>query len=225
MLFLGFVLIIAVDGPSGAGKGTIAAYLASLYNLKHLDTGLLYRATAFLAIEKNVSFDEEAALSSIASSIDLEALNDPRLRHESTANAASKVAVFPAVRNILTHQMHLFCQNILPPYVGAILDGRDIGTFVYPNADLKFFVTAEAGIRATRRHKEMKEQNQKIEGAVLEKLTERDARDSNRASAPLCPAPGAYIIDTTDLTAHDACQVASQVVERYLNAKKTQLEG
>jgi cytidylate kinase len=137
---------------------------------------------------------------------------------------ASKIAVFPNVRDILTNQMRLFCQKVLPPYDGVILDGRDIGTVVCPDAHLKFFITADSETRAKRRHNEMQQRNQQIGESILEKIRERDERDSGRGVAPLIPAQDAYVLDTSSMNIQETCEVAGQIVNRYLKDRKSQSE-
>ena len=211
-------MIIAVDGPAGAGKGTIATFLANFYNLRHLDTGLLYRAVALKAIQEDIPFDKREVLSEISSKIDLNTLNDPVLRNESTASMASKIAVYPEIREILTAQMRAFCSDITLPYKGAVLDGRDIGTVVCPGADIKFFITATPEIRAERRQIEMRKKDQI---ALGQDVIGRDARDSNRSASPLTQAFDAHLIDTTNMTIEEACQAVSKIVDEYLLEEKT----
>ncbi len=204
-------MIIAVDGPAGAGKGTIASYLANYYELKHLDTGLLYRAVALKALRENIANDDPVSLVRIALNLDLDQLKDPDLRLESTASMASQIAVLPEVREILTRHMRFFCQHISKPFNGAVLDGRDIGTVVCPDAHLKFFVTARPEIRAQRRLKEMQEhQTQNQQESYLEKINERDQRDR------IVAAEDAYTIDTSDMNIKDACEYAGKIVEEYM---------
>ncbi len=204
-------MIIAVDGPAGAGKGTIASYLANYYELKHLDTGLLYRAVALKALRENIANNDSVSLVRIALNLDLDQLKDPDLRLESTASMASQIAVLPEVREILTRHMRFFCQHISKPFKGAVLDGRDIGTVVCPDAHLKFFVTARPEIRAQRRLKEMQEhQTQNQQESYLEKINERDQRDR------IVAAEDAYTIDTSDMNIKDACEYAGKIVEEYM---------
>lgn len=210
-------MIIAVDGPAGAGKGTIASYLANYYELKHLDTGLLYRAVALKALQENIAHDDRVSLVRLALNSDVDHLKDRDLRLESTASMASQIAVLPEVREILTRHMRFFCQHISKPFKGAVLDGRDIGTVVCPDAHLKFFVTARPEVRAERRLKEMQDHQVKEPGeSYLKQVQERDQRDQTRATAPLAAAEDAYTIDTSEMNIKDACERAGQIVEEYM---------
>ncbi|RZI46193.1 (d)CMP kinase [Candidatus Finniella inopinata] len=209
--------IVAIDGPAGAGKGTVAKYLATYYRLKHLDTGLLYRLLGYKANEKNVPFDNLQALMHVAATLDFNDLQDPRLRDESVGNLASQISVFPEIRQFLTSMMRRFCQDIAPPYQGAVLDGRDIGTVVCPDAHLKLFVTADPKVRAQRRNHEMVAKGSAFEEQdSLSKINERDQRDQNRAAAPLVMAGDAHLIDTTNLSIEQACEQAGSLLEQVL---------
>src|SRR3989338_4320253 len=164
---------IAVDGPAGAGKGTVAIFLSKKFNLKHLDTGLLYRELARVALLKKISLENALELEEIAINIDPDCLNANSLRTEEISNAASKVAVLPKIRQILTLKMQQFVNHVQSPYQGTVLDGRDVGTAILPNADLKFFITADAEIRAHRRTNELlAKQNQAELNSVLKGINE-----------------------------------------------------
>jgi cytidylate kinase len=186
---------IALDGPAGAGKGTIARRLAEAFGLKYLDTGLLYRAVAAQALEKNIALDDEAGLVAVTATIILEP-TDPLWRSPEVAQAASKIAALPGVRTALLQRQREVAAT--PP--GAVLDGRDIGTVVCPNAPVKIFLTASAAVRAERRLKELQSVDPSATyTAVLREVEERDARDTGRAVAPLTPAADAVIVDTSFL--------------------------
>jgi cytidylate kinase len=184
---------IAVDGPAGAGKGTIARRLAEAFGLTYLDTGLLYRAVAATALKEKVPLDNEASLVALAATIALESA-DPLWRSPAVAQAASKVAALPGVRAALLQRQREVAST--PP--GAVLDGRDIGTVVCPAAPVKIFLTASAPIRAQRRLKELQSVDPSATYAnVLRDVEERDARDAGRSVAPLTPAIDAVIVDTS----------------------------
>ena len=208
-------IVIAIDGPAASGKGTLARRLAEHFGLDYLDTGSLYRAVGMKLIyagkdPKNL----EDALAA-AKSIDAEDLANPRLRQERIGTAASIVSAYPEVRAELLEFQRNFAKN--PPLAnkGAVLDGRDIGTVVCPDADFKFFITATLFARAKRRHRELEGEGiQVIFESVLEELRERDERDEKRAIAPMHPADDAFIIDTSKLDASEVFQNASAVVAR-----------
>lgn len=206
--------IIAIDGPAGAGKGTIARHLATYYQFKLLESGLLYRLLAYQATLHQVPLDAPLSLQQLASTLDFSDLKDPVLRQESIGNLASKVSLWPEVRQFLTGYIRHFCQTITNPYRGIILDGRDIGTVVYPNADLKFFITANPAVRAHRRSLEM--QNRMTEDRAYAFILERDQRDQTRQISPLTMASDAHLIDTTDLSIEQSCAQASKILESFL---------
>lgn len=210
-------MIIAIDGPAGSGKGTISEYLAMKYDLMYLDTGLLYRALAKAVIRENVDPKNTEAVTNIARALTLQDVQDPDLRGENIAAIASQVAVIPPVRQILDEFQRAFCRSVKLPFKGAILDGRDIGTVICPDATCKLFITARPEIRNQRRMLETEIAAGSSAGAlaaIAQKIAERDNRDSTRKIAPLTPAPDAIIIDTSDLTIEQACTKAAQYVEK-----------
>lgn len=198
-------MIIAVDGPAASGKGTIAKALAAHFNLPHLDTGLLYRAVGVATDRAGGDADVEADAVA-ASGFDNALLADPALRSEAAGGLASRVSVHPGVRAALLQRQRDFAHR--PD--GAVLDGRDIGTVIAPDADVKLFVTASPEARAARRHLE---DSTRDLVAMLAEIRARDARDSERAEAPLRAADDALLLDTTDLTIGAAVQRAIALVE------------
>ncbi len=202
-------MIIAVDGPAGVGKGTLAKQLAKHFGLRHLDTGALYRAVGrdVLAGGKDPK-DAEAAVAA-ARALDAHTLADPALRTEQVGAAASVVAAIPAVRAALLQYQQDFARTS----PGAVLDGRDIGTVVCPDADAKLFVTASAEVRADRRWKELQAKGvQTPRAQILAEIRDRDERDSKRSTAPMVPAADAVILDTSNLDIEAAFQAALKAI-------------
>ena len=189
-------LVIAVDGPAASGKGTLARRIAAHYGLRHLDTGSLYRAVGRKLLKSNNDPADSGLAEAAARSLGANDLADPDLREEETAKAASIVASQPAVRAAMLDYQRAFAGT--PP--GAVLDGRDIGTVVCPDATAKIYLDASVEVRAARRAKELQGNDTKsIESRVLSEMKERDARDSERNVAPLRAAEDACVIDTTGL--------------------------
>jgi CMP/dCMP kinase len=204
---------VAIDGPAAAGKGTLARRLAAHFDFAFLDTGLLYRATALHLIETGRGAEDLAAAEAAARRVNAADLADPRLRGEAVAQLASAVAVIPAVRAALLQFQRDFAASPPAGKAGAVLDGRDIGTVVCPAAAAKVYVTASQEERARRRAKELRESGvEAIYGAVLQDMQDRDARDSQRRTAPLRPADDAFVLDTTDLDADAAFAAARDYV-------------
>lgn len=202
-------MIIAVDGPTASGKGTIARALAAHYGLPHLDTGLLYRAVGRQVFLDGGDPDDGGDALAATSFPDL-LLDDPHLRSEETGGLASRVSVHPAVRRALYERQRAFATQA----GGAILDGRDIGTVIAPDADVKLFVTASVEARAERRWKEMREDGREVTLAeIAADIRRRDERDSNRADAPLRVAEGAFVIDNSAMTREQAIAAAIEAVE------------
>lgn len=204
-------MIIAIDGPAAAGKGTIAARLAEHYGLPYLDTGLLYRLVGKMASEQDLDLDDSQAMGSIATGIDTTRLFDPALRGHGAGELASRVAVHRQVRAALLQ----FQRDFAARPGGAVLDGRDIGTAVVPDAGVKIYVTATAEERARRRASELRAKGREIGyETILAEIWARDARDAGRAAAPLAKAPDAHLLDTTDMDIETAFRAAVDIVER-----------
>lgn len=206
-------MIIAIDGTLASGKGTIARRLAAWYGLPHMDTGRLYRATGVAALKAGADFSHSEALAALASALDLSDFDESELRTGEAGQAASKVAAVPQVRAALLGLQRAFARQ--PG--GAVLDGRDIGTVICPDADVKLWVDARTQVRAARRLKELQAAGETLTLAqMIADLEARDARDSARSDAPMKRAPDAVLIDTSDLTIDAAVDKARAVVEDRL---------
>ncbi|MEY4472367.1 MAG: hypothetical protein RL671_671 [Pseudomonadota bacterium] len=202
-------MIIAVDGPTASGKGTIAKALAAHFGLPHLDTGLLYRAVG-RQVALNGGNPDDAADSLAACAFPEDLISDPELRSEATGGLASRVSVHPAVRQALYERQRAFAAQ--PG--GAVLDGRDIGTVIAPEAKVKLFVVASVPARAERRFREMQQQGRAVALAeIAADLAARDERDRNRVEAPLVAAPDAVLLDTSDLNRDEAIAAAIAIAE------------
>lgn len=206
-------MIIAVDGPTASGKGTIAQRLAEHYRLKRLDTGSLYRAVGLAVLDSGGDPASEAAAVAAASALDLSAIDENRIRTSAAGAAASKVAAIPAVRAVLRQAQRAFAADP----AGAVIDGRDIGTVICPDAEVKLFVTASLPVRTERRLKELRARGEQISFEDLQaQIAERDQRDMNRADSPLRPAPDAHLLDTTDLSIEAAVEAACRIVDTVI---------
>jgi cytidylate kinase len=202
-------MIIAVDGPAASGKGTLARRLAQHFGFAHLDTGLLYRVTALNVLEAKTNPADPVAAEAAAKTLTPADLADPRLKEERVAEAASQVAAIPGVRAALLAFQRNFARNPPSPAKGAVLDGRDIGTVVCPEAAVKLFVTASPEARAARRFKELQaDGDAAIYERVLQDMKQRDARDRQRQAAPLARAADAFALNTTALDADAAFRAA-----------------
>lgn len=206
-------ITIAVDGPAASGKGTLSRRLARHFGLNYLDTGSLYRAVALIAINDNIPLDDETALSHVASSLPEDVLSNPRLREPGVGEAASKIAsLIPVRESLLRYQ-----RDKAETAPGAVLDGRDIGTVVCPEADVKLFVTASSEVRAERRYKELLSKGQDVTyGDIFAEIERRDARDSSRSAAPLIKAEDAHLLDTTNLDIEKALDAAVYLVNQAI---------
>ncbi len=205
--------VIAIDGPAASGKGTLARRLAATYGLHHLDTGLLYRAVGLGVLQAGGDPDDPAAALAAVAALDTGRLGDPALRSDAAAQAASRVSAIPAVRTALLDFQRDFASR--PP--GAVLDGRDIGTVICPDAPAKLFVTADVEARAQRRWKELLGgPGESIYAAVLADLRQRDERDRRRSVAPMLPARDAFLLDTSAMTADEAYDAALGYVSRRI---------
>ena len=204
-------MIIAIDGPAASGKGTVSKRLAAHYGLRHLDTGLLYRAVAKALLDAGHAPGDEARAVAAAQSIDPARFAETALKRYDVGEAASVVSAIPGVRAALFNFQQEFAAA--PP--GAVLDGRDIGTVICPNADVKIFVTASPEVRASRRANELRGRGERAdEKSILADLIARDERDRSRATAPLLQAPDAHLLDTSALDIDGAFRAALALVER-----------
>lgn len=194
-------IIIAIDGPAAAGKGTIARFLAQKLNYALIETGLFYRALAFSFLKM-----PDVSPLSIVNQITLEDLKNPSLREETVANTASQISTDPKIRKLITERIRQ--EALALPYEGVILDGRDVGTVIFPEADLKFFITASSEIRIHRRLLEMQSK-----GLKTDNIMERDKRDQERKTSPLTKADDAIEIDTSNLSIEEACMKVLSLVE------------
>ena len=206
-------MIIAIDGPAAAGKGTLARRIADALGYAHLDTGALYRAVG-LAVRRagNDPADADAALAA-AKTLDPAGLSDPALREEETGKAASIVSAHPAVRAALLDFQRQFAQRPPQNAQGAVVEGRDIGTVVCPDADVKLFIDADLEVRAARRLAELRQNDPDLKlDDIRAEMAARDERDRNRADSPLRPASDAHLLDTTDLDIDGAFLAAMKVI-------------
>ena len=211
-------MIIAIDGPAAAGKGTLARGISEHLDLAYLDTGLLYRAVGKKILDAEKIPEDAAAAEAVARELTADDLNIEGLRLDAVAQAASRVSAIPGVRTALLDFQKNFARKPPTGYKGAVLDGRDIGTVVCPTATVKIFITASTEVRATRRFKELRNANTgAIYARVLEDMKERDNRDSFRSVAPLTPARDAKIFNTCDLSAVQVFDLALEFI-----ASKTQ---
>jgi CMP/dCMP kinase len=203
-------MIIAIDGPAASGKGTLGKRLAGHYDLRHLDTGLIYRAVAKSLLDAGHSPGNRARAVAAAEAIDPARFDEPTLKSQAVGEAASLVSAVPEVRGALVAFQRKFGRT--PP--GAVIDGRDIGTVIFPDADVKIFVTATAEVRAGRRAAELQAAGATVNVAdVLADILRRDERDTTRAAAPLKPAEDAHLLDTTHLDIDAAFRAAIDIVE------------
>jgi len=223
--------IIAIDGPAGAGKSTLAAHLARTFGFLNLETGAMYRALALKAIENDFGFDEEEPLLELAgrTRIELESQQEGnsvlldgldvsrRIRGKDVTSGASQISVHPRLRAWMVAE-----QRALGVAGGVVMEGRDIGTAVFPDAEVKIFLDAAPEVRGNRRYQQLPgaEQPKVTEAALLSEMRERDERDRNRAESPLRPAPDAILLDSTNLTLEEVLVEAERIVREHLPLPK-----
>lgn len=208
-------LVIAIDGPAASGKGTLARRLADYYHLPHLDTGLTYRAVAHMLLTKGWPLGDAPHATEAARLVDLGSLDRNVLSAHAVGEAASKIAVIPEVRRILVDKQRAFAAQVS----GAVLDGRDIGTVVCPDAKVKLYVTASAEVRARRRLAEIEARDGTGDFAtILADIARRDERDMGRADSPLRPAPDAHLLDTSEMDIETAFIAARTIIDGIVAA-------
>jgi cytidylate kinase len=207
-------MIIAIDGPAAAGKGTLSRRIAEQYGFHHLDSGLTYRATAKALLDAGLPLDDEAAAEKMATEVDLANLDRNVLSSHGIGEAASKIAVMPSVRRALVAAQRAFSRKM----PGTVIDGRDIGTVVCPDARVKFYVTASPEVRAQRRYDEVIALAGRADYAVIfEDVKRRDERDMGRADSPLKPAEDAHLLDTSEMSIEAAFQAAKIIIDAELS--------
>jgi cytidylate kinase len=219
--------VIAIDGPAGAGKSTMAAHLARRFGFLNLETGAMYRALALKAIENDLGFEDEAALLDLASLTRIALQPDRegnrvlldgvdvsrRVREPDVTAGASKVSVHPPLRAWMVEQ-----QRVMGAQGGVVMEGRDIGTVVFPDAEVKIFLDADPAVRGSRRYRQTGPEPKVTEAALVAELKERDARDRNRAESPLKAAADAHVLDSTAMTLEEVLAAAETLVRHHLEA-------
>ena len=210
-------MIIAVDGHAASGKGTIAKRVAAHYNLAHLDTGSLYRSVGMGMVKRGEDIRDVALATAAALNLQAEALSEDEIRSEAAGTAASVVAAYEDVRAALKRFQRAFAENPPGGKTGAVIDGRDIGTVIWPNAEAKLFVTASLDVRTDRRVLELQQRGAILNWAEIRAdLADRDERDENRPVSPLLQAEDAYLLDTTKLDIEAAVAAAIAVIDARL---------
>ncbi|UJW75551.1 (d)CMP kinase [Rhizobium sp. SL42] len=207
-------MIIAIDGPAAAGKGTLSRLIAENYGFHHLDTGLTYRATAKALLDAGLPLDDEGVAAEMACSVELAGLDREILSAHEIGEAASKIAVMPSVRRALVEAQRAFSSR----EPGTVLDGRDIGTVVCPQAPVKLYVTASPEVRAKRRFDEIVGKGGSASfDAIFDDVKRRDERDMGRADSPLKPAADAHLLDTSEMSIEAAFQAAKVLIDAALD--------
>jgi len=205
---------IAIDGPAAAGKGTLSRRIAETYGFHHLDTGLTYRATAKALLDAGLTLDDEAVAEKMAREVELAGLDRDILSKHEIGEAASKIAIMPAVRRALAEAQRRFSEKA----PGTVLDGRDIGTVVCPAAPVKLYVTASPEVRAKRRYDEIRGKGGIADfDAIFDDVKRRDERDMGRADSPLKPAEDAHLLDTSEMSIEAAFQAAKSIIDAALS--------
>ncbi len=210
-------MIIAIDGNSGSGKGTVAKYLANKFSLFHIDTGLIYRAVAYRALVENLDFSTEDTMIELLGLLEESDFDLPCLRDEEIGNMASKIAVHPSFRKKVTEYVLHLIKIASPSFQGVVIDGRDIGSVVCPDAEIKFHLTADPAVRAERRLKEKKHSLDNKNSNMIKNLKERDDRDKNRSASPLVMVDGALLINTSKLSIEEVNQKVDEYVKPFFS--------
>ena len=209
-------MIIAIDGPAAAGKGTLSRRIAEAYGFHHLDTGLTYRATAKALLDAGLPLDDEPVAAAMAGKVELSSLDRDLLSSHEVGEAASRIAVMPSVRRALVEAQRSFSEK----KPGTVLDGRDIGTVVCPEAPVKLYVTASPEVRARRRYDEIIARGGVADyEAIFSDVKKRDERDMGRTDSPLKPAGDAHLLDTSEMSIEAAFQAAKAIIDAVLKTK------